>query len=116
MPQVAEARAWWAEVEDVKARIEHRRASEENVARRTIGARRTVDITGRPGSIEVGAARLRLVESARPNTDAEALRRHRERPRLNALERMGTHPDRVASLAVILGLLLVLSAVLSAHG
>jgi hypothetical protein len=110
MPRGAEARAWWAEVEDVKERIEHRRASERDVA-----ARRTVSITGRPSS-SMGAARLHLVESAPPSTDAEAARRYRHRPRASVIERTVSRPDRVAALAVILGLLLVLSAVLSAHG
>jgi hypothetical protein len=148
MPSGAEARGWWAEVEDVKERIEHRRASERLAAEpmpdrspdpelagladpglelshssrlRAAGytddwfqERRTVSITGQP-SQGMGAARLRLVESAPAAMDAEGVRRHRARPRLNAIERMSSRPDRVAAMAVILGLLLVLSAVLSAH-
>ncbi len=118
MPRAAEARAWWAEVEDVKERIEHRRASERLAAAPepagTADARRMVSITGQPSS-GMGSARLRLVESAPPSTDAEAVRRYRHRPRLNAVERMGSRPDRVAGLAVALGFLLVLAAVLSAH-
>jgi hypothetical protein len=145
MPPGAEARVWWAEVEDVKERIEHRRASERLAAEPTTDRssdpgfaepglelshsarlraagytddwfqeRRTVSITGQP-SQGMGAARLRLVESAPTVMDADATRRHRERPRLNAIERMGARPDRVAAMAFVLGLLLVLSAMLSAH-
>jgi hypothetical protein len=140
MPRGAEARAWWADVEDVKERIEHRRASERLAAApetsqghetvkpdqarlRASGftedwfaSRRTVSITGQPSS-GMGAARLRLVESAPADAEgASAVARHRDRPRLSLVERMGSRPDRVAGMAVMLGFLLVLAAVLSAHG
>jgi hypothetical protein len=141
MPRGAEARAWWADVEDVKERIEHRRASERLAAAPVPSAeldsaalgqssqdrlqaagftddwfeeRRTVSITGQPAS-GMGAARLRLVESAPSVAEAAVATRHRDRPRMNVLERLGSHPDRVAGLAVMLGFLLVLAAMLSTN-
>jgi hypothetical protein len=42
--------------------------------------------------------------------------RHRRRPRRTPMEWVGPHPDRIASWAVAMGFLLVLAALLSAHG
>ncbi len=42
--------------------------------------------------------------------------RHRRRPRRTPTEWVGPHPDRIASWAVVMGFLLVLAALLSAHG
>ena len=60
------------------------------------GARRTVEITGRPGAT-AAVPRLRELE-----------RRERE-PRA-VVDRLGTNPDRIAMWAVLLGILLVLIA------
>jgi hypothetical protein len=42
--------------------------------------------------------------------------RSRRRPRRTPTEWVGPHPDRIASWAVVMGFLLVLMALLSAHG
>lgn len=42
--------------------------------------------------------------------------RHRRRPRRTPTEWVGPNPDRIASWAVVMGFLLVLAALLSAHG
>jgi hypothetical protein len=52
-----------------------------------------------------------LVASAAPR---ERVMRRRPRPR--AIQRVGSRPDRIAAWAVALGFLLVLVAILSAHG
>lgn len=123
MPRHAEARAWWADVEDVKQRIEHRRATERMaaLARRRANVpedsqfrpRRTVSITGRPQA--VAAPRLRLVEQAPAPAASSSNARARRRPRPRPIDRVGGRPDRIAAWAVVLGFLLVLVAVLSAH-
>lgn len=53
-----------------------------------------------------------LVETAAP--PANEARRKRPRPR--AAQRVGPRPDMIAAWAVALGVLLVVVAVLSAHG
>jgi hypothetical protein len=53
-----------------------------------------------------------LVETAAP--PASEARRKRPRPR--AAQRVGPRPDMIAAWAVALGFLLVLVAILSAHG
>jgi hypothetical protein len=55
--------------------------------------------------------RLTLLES--PVAPAREIRR---RPRPRVAHRVGTRPDRIAAWAVALGFLLVLVAILSAHG
>jgi hypothetical protein len=129
MPRRAEARAWWADVEDVRERIEHRRATEriDSLTASPQGSgrgrtredsfipRRTVSISGRARPV-VGAARLRLVEQDSRAVTAASPGLARRRPRRRPMERMGTRPDRVAGLAVLLGFVLVVAAVLSAHG
>jgi hypothetical protein len=109
MPRASEARAWWADVEDVRERIERRRARE---SRRAVDVRATA-VPARRGVREIQPGRrLVLVES-----DAVAARqaesRRRTRPRTP--RGLGPHPDRIAAWAVLLGFLLVLAAVLSAH-
>ncbi len=49
-------------------------------------------------------------------TGVPAERYSRRRPRRRAMHRVGPRPDRIAAWAVGLGFLLVLVAVLSAHG
>jgi hypothetical protein len=109
MPRASEARAWWADVEDVRERIERRRAREERLqatdsATAVPAARRGVREI-RPGR------RLMLVESAAPPA-----RDSRRRPRPRAVQWVGPRPDRIAAWAVGLGFLLVVVAILSAHG
>jgi hypothetical protein len=92
-----EARAWWADVEDVRERIELRREAEERspapvaTATRAVAPRRTVQITGRPVS---APAPRPLVAS-------------RERP-TRAMDVATRRPDRIAGWAALLGLVLVL--------
>jgi hypothetical protein len=115
MPR-AEARAWWADVEDVKERIEHRRASQDAPdSRDELTQRRTVHITGR-GHHSGATARLRLVEDSQASVSAQVPTATRRRPRPRAAERIGARPDRIAGWAVLLGFLLVLIAILSTHG
>jgi hypothetical protein len=107
MPPASEARAWWADVEDVRERIERRRARERGVSPDT----RVSAVPARRGVREIRPGRrLTLVESAA--SPAHELRR-RSRPR--APRQVGPRPDRIAAWAVALGFLLVLVAMLSGH-
>jgi hypothetical protein len=122
----SEARAWWADVQEVRETIERRRAAEaarpplravgdagdrpapgEGGRERTRDAampaplpveRRTVHITGRPGA----RATPRLVEV------------ERRRPARSAAERVGARPERLALWAVALCVFLILVAATSA--
>lgn len=172
MPQ-AEARAWWADVEHLRERIERRRELEgvphdaavrdgapgefalrdaadivHDAELRTSRARtprgdehplrvagepddgaafrprRTVRIRGQAIPTVV-APRLQLVEDAAPLPPAlpthaddavDAAPPGRRRPRPRPAERVGPNPDRLALWAVVLGIVLVLAALLSAHG
>jgi hypothetical protein len=89
-----EARAWWADVEDLRERIESRRSelTSEPQRARARGARRTVQITGQPSP---GPAPRPLVAAPR------------ERPS-RALTAATRSPDRIAGWAALLGLVLVL--------
>ena len=113
MPRPTEARAWWAEVDDVRERIELRRAREGTQGRRGV---RVV----RPGS-HATAIRLMSLDSRATGAAAHSARRvsgpssGRRRPRPRPAELVGPRPDRIASWAVALGLLLLLAAILSAH-
>jgi hypothetical protein len=114
MPR-AEAREWWADVEDVRERIELRRARERSAYRqsedRAGGSANAVPALHR-GVREIRPGRrLMLVETAAPV--AEDKRRVRSRPR--ATWQVGSRPDRIAAWAVALGFLLVVVAILSAH-
>jgi hypothetical protein len=109
MPRASEARAWWADVEDVRERIERRRDGERRAAtaagRSTAPAMRRGVREIRPGQ------RLMLVERAAPPPPRDS----RRRPRLSAAQRVGPRPDMIAAWAVALGFLLVAVAILSAH-
>ena len=113
MPRSTEARAWWAEVDDVREHIERRRAREG------VQGRRGVRVV-RPGA-HASAVRLMSLDSRAVGTAAHRARRvsgpahGRRRPRPRPAEFVGPRPDRIASWAVALGLLLVLAAMLSAH-
>jgi hypothetical protein len=121
MPRAAEARAWWADVEDLRERIERRQAR-EGMARvdggvhdtdSSVGMRTAAEaLTVRRGVREIRPGRrLMLVETAAPPP-----RVGRRRPRPRPAQRVGPRPDRIASWAVALGFVLVLVALLSAHG
>lgn len=142
MPQPAQARAWWADVEDVRERIEHRRAHERQ-ARAGAPAprpRRAAAIADGAGSSAVRApatphgaepATLRGVREVRPGrhltvvrslagptggTAAGSLARRRPTGVARGVARqMGPRPDMLAAWAVALGFALVLAAILSAH-
>jgi hypothetical protein len=111
MPRPAEARVWWAEVDDVRERIERRRASEGGPARRGVRVVRSesratqVQLMPEDAHMSVAAAR-----GARASASSE-----RRRPRQRPAQLVGPRPDRIASWAVALGFLLVLAAILSAH-
>lgn len=94
-----EARAWWADVEDLRERIEERRAVERAdlapvapvAAERGPAPRRTVQITGRT--------------AAAPTPRPLVATRQRQPRTLDAATR---RPDRIAGWAALLGLVLVL--------
>jgi hypothetical protein len=115
MPQAAEANVWWAEVEDVRERIERRRARENRVSigrRVSTGDRASTVPAARRGVREVKTGRrLMLVDTATPPA-----REPRRRPRQRPAQRIGPRPDRIAAWAVVLGFVLVLAAALSSHG
>jgi hypothetical protein len=109
----SEARAWWADVQEVRETIERRRAEEAGRPRlRAVGdpdeaahrpaplpaERRTVQITGRPGA----RATPRLVEI------------ERRRPARSAVDRVGARPERLALWAVALCVFLIVVAATSA--
>ena len=123
---------WWAEVEDVRARIERRRAV-ERAARQRRGlpprrpaARRTVTITGRT-ALQGAEMPLRVAEreasgaaeEVEPGSHASPSRRARSLParrrQRTAIEWLGHSPDRIAAWAVALGFLLVVAGIISAH-
>jgi len=108
MPRASEARAWWADVEDVRERIERRRDGERRAA---TAAGRSAAPAMRRGVREIRPGqRLMLVERAAPPP-----RDSRRRPRPSASLRVGPRPDMIAAWAVALGFLLVAVAILSAH-
>ena len=94
-----EARAWWADVEDLRERIELRREAEHRTpapapvanAPRVATPRRTVQITGRP--VSAPAPRPLVASRQRPTRAMDAATRR---------------PDRIAGWAALLGLVLVL--------
>jgi len=92
-----EARAWWADVEDLRERIELRREAEHrtptpvSTAPRAAAPRRTVQITGRP--VSAPAPRPLVAARQRPTRVMDAATRR---------------PDRIAGWAALLGLVLVL--------
>jgi hypothetical protein len=106
MAGTAEARAWWADVEDVREKIERRRAREQRTADGD-----GISTPGR-GVREVRSGR-RLTLVTGGGADPAPARRRRPRPR--TVQRIGPHPDRIAAWAVALGVMLVLAAILSAH-
>jgi hypothetical protein len=113
MSRPAEAREWWAEVDDVRERIERRRAREGGPPRRGV---RVVRPEAHGASL-----RLRSLDAQRATGAARDARRisgpgpGRRRPRPRTAQLVGPRPDRIASWAVALGFLLVLAAILSAH-
>ncbi len=101
----AEAHVWWSEVDDVRERIERRRAREVATASRR-GVREVVPVS-----------RATLVGThLAPARDAPRRTGGARRRAGGAGLRLGAHPDRLAAWAVALGFLLVLLAGLSAHG
>lgn len=120
MPRAAEARAWWADVEDVRERIERRRVREQRALGGAAGqARGVVAHAAHRGVREVRPSRrLMVVRSgvSRVGVSGAGGSTTRRRPRPRAVQRVGPRPDRIAAWAVVLGFVLVLVAVLSAHG
>ena len=149
----ADARAWWADVEHLRERMERRHEVEHvggddegrarhaatGRARRapvsyegsastrhdgSAATRRTVRIRGQ-AIPTVTAPRLHVVEEdsdqaildeAWHGSEPAAPTPRRRRPAPRAADRVGDHPDRIAMWAVILGFVMVLAAILSAHG
>jgi hypothetical protein len=115
MPQAAQARAWWAEVEDVRERIERRRVRE------SANATAVRAPTSYRGVREVRPGRHLTVVRSDPSaqgvgTSSRLTGQRRRRARPPMIRGMGPRPDRVAAWAVVLGFALVLAAILSAHG
>jgi hypothetical protein len=112
MPRAAEAREWWADVEDVRERIELRRERERRAHARGYA---TAAPVAQRGVREIRPGR-RLVVVNDTVTATSVARDVRRRPRRRVAQVVGPRPDRVAAWAVALGFLLVLAAILSAHG
>jgi hypothetical protein len=106
MPREAEAREWWADVYEVRERIERRRADESSARQRPVAG------TRRRGVREVRTAPRLSVVPQEHRRDADDRRR---RPRPRPSERIGPRPDRIAAWAVALGVLMLVLAILSAH-
>jgi hypothetical protein len=114
----SEARAWWADVEHLRERLDGAAhpslvaigSDDHAPAPAARPARRTVQITGR-GAPAPAVTPRHLVEVPRPLSSAPA--RRRSAPRV--AERAAHRPDRIAMWAVLLGLALVLVAVTSAN-
>jgi hypothetical protein len=111
MGRVAEAPAWWAEVDEVRERIERRRAQE----RPSAGSRGVRELTHTVHLTPVGPTARRLELQGGPEW-SPASARARARARRLIRRRVGPRPDRVAALAVWLGIALLVAALLSAHG
>ncbi len=111
MPRAAEAREWWVDVEDVRERIERRREREHSAQS---NARPTAAPAVQRGVREIRPGRRLVVVS--DTAVAPLSRDARRRPRRRVVQVIGPRPDRVAAWAVALGFLLVLAAILSAHG
>lgn len=105
MPRDAEAREWWADVYEVRERIERRRAGESSTSALHGNPRRRGVREVRPG------ARLMLVPPQAPS----AAEQPRRRPKRTPAQRIGPRPDRIAAWAVALGVLLLVLAILSSH-
>jgi hypothetical protein len=113
MPRAAEAPEWWAEVDDVRERIERRRAREGGPPRRGV---RVVRPEAHAATVRLLSADARIgAVAARGARRMSGPGTGRRRPRPRAAQLVGPRPDRIASWAVALGFLLVLAAILSAH-
>ncbi len=110
MPRAAEAREWWAEVDDVRERIERRRARMGTPMPRGV---RVVRSESRPAPVRLMSIDARMSAAAARSARTSGAGRRRPRPRPAQL--VGPRPDRIASWAVALGFLLVLAAILSSH-
>jgi hypothetical protein len=113
MPRAAEARdAWWAEVDEVRERIERRRARDGSPRRRGV---RVVGSESRSSSSHLTSVGAQISAAAAREARIASAGGVRRRPRARPAQLVGPRPDRVASWAVLLGFLLVLAALLSAH-
>jgi len=110
MPR-ASAQAWWADVEDVRERIERRRALEERHRPRQPSTRRTVSITGHPSGEAVPLDRVDAGEDQPPMSLPA-----RRRPPRSVTDHLGNRPDRIAGWAVFFGFTVVLITILTSHG
>lgn len=108
-----EARAWWAEVEDLRETIERRRAGQDRFVS-SPAAVAPVDVHPRPIThLAPAVARPQARRTVRisghvgepPQPRPLAVARVRQ-PR--ALQTAGQRPDRIAGWAALLGLVLVL--------
>lgn len=105
MPRDAQAREWWADVYEVRERIERARARETP-------SERPVPSSPRRGVREIRTSPQLSFAAHRTGEDLASRRR---RPRPRPVQRIGPRPDRIAAWAVALGVLLLLLAILSAH-
>lgn len=127
MPLEADATGWWDDPDlvAVRQRIERRRAREaspaSSIARRdeAVAQRDAAASPKRRGVREVrGVARLAVLapETLRPSFEQDSPSEARRRPRPRVFERLGPRPDMIAAWAVVLGIVLLIVAVLTAHG
>lgn len=99
-------------MDDVRERIERRRAREGLPARRGV---RVVGSESRSGPSHLMSVDARISAAAARNARMPSGSGVRRRPRARPAQLVGPRPDRIASWAVALGFLLVLLAILSAH-
>ena len=121
----SEARAWWADVEDVRERIERRRESAAAQPAASRPALRAVPGGQQPDHDAVSddatpaAPARRTVRingrGAQPPAPRRLVDTDRRRPPLSPADRVAHRPDRIALWAVFLGAVLVLVAMASGH-
>jgi hypothetical protein len=109
----ADASRWWEdpELHEAMRRIERRRKREGTEGE---------DLRGRStrvrGVREVGAVSRLVLVSPQQGAGESAPDRARARPRPRPAQRLGPRPDMIAAWAVVLGVVLLIVALLTAHG
>ncbi|MHB1858531.1 MAG: hypothetical protein ACYCUM_00240 [Solirubrobacteraceae bacterium] len=142
MPLEADAARWWDDPDlvAVRERIELRRRSETPLATVAAEAVATYRPRGRgvrevrgvarlgllgPEAVPSGGVRSGGVRSsdghardghARDDDASERPAARRRRPRPSPVERLGPRPDLIAAWAVVLGVVLLIVALITAHG
>lgn len=122
MPLEADAPRWWddPDLREVRRRIERRRERERATPKASSGPVAAVAVEERPpqrrGVREVRGVSRFVFVSPEASAPAPAPRVSRQRPRLPPVERLAPRPDMIAAWAVVLGVVLLFAALLTAHG